>query len=367
MDIIAGKPHEKIKKFIKRFLIGIIVVLLVIVVGAIALFWNELRTISSITKIDDYGAYQMTYYGDYGFDEFLEVGAQSDADIEKFVVGKLLKGIPIDLGVTGGGCTCFVVKNEQDEILYGRNFDYGYYSPTLQVFTNPKNGYASVSTVNLSFIGYSEGNLPEGSVFNKFLTLAAPYLPCDGINEKGVAIASLSVPEVEPPYDSNKVTLNSTTATRLVLDKAATVEEAVELLRNYNIYFSEDIGCHYLIADASGHSVIVEYYDNELQIVETDSNYQIASNFIAYNGVNIGGGGTEFKRYDTVEKEILDNNGVLNEDNAVSLLAEVGVRDGDIDNLQWSVVYNLTKGEVRFFSHRNTDNVIISKLKMNHN
>lgn len=46
---------------------------------------------------------------------------------------------------------------------------------------------------------------------------------------------------------------------------------------------------HYLIADASGKSVLVEYYDNELQIVETDSNYQIASNFIAYNGVNIGG------------------------------------------------------------------------------
>lgn len=117
MDNTGRKTHGKSKKIISRFLIGIVVVLLVIVVGAIALFWNELRTISSIAKIDDYGAYQMTYYGDYGFDEFLEVGAQSDADIEKFVVRKLLKGIPIDLGVTGGGCTCFVVKNEQDEIL----------------------------------------------------------------------------------------------------------------------------------------------------------------------------------------------------------------------------------------------------------
>ncbi len=58
---------EKAKK-ISRFLIGIVVVLVVIVVGAIALFWNELRTISSITKIDDYGAYQMTCYGDYGFE-----------------------------------------------------------------------------------------------------------------------------------------------------------------------------------------------------------------------------------------------------------------------------------------------------------
>lgn len=366
MDNTGRKTHGKSTKIISRFLTCIVVVLLVIVVGAIALFWNELRTISSMIKIDDYGAYQMTYYGDYGFDEFLEVGAQSDADIEKFVVRKLLKGIPIDLGVTGGGCTCFVVKNEQDEILYGRNFDYSY-SPTLQVFTEPENGYASVSTVNLSFIGYSEENLPEGSVFNKFLTLAAPYLPCDGMNEKGVAIASLSVPKAEAPYDSHKITLNISTAMRLVLDKAATVDEAVELLQKYNIYFSYDIAGHYLISDASGKSVLVEYYDNELQIVETDSNYQIASNFIAYDGVNIGSGGTEFQRYDTVEKEILDNNGVLNDEEAVSLLAEVGVWDGDIDKLQWSVVYNLTTGEVHFFSHRNTDNVIMSKLKMNHN
>ena len=86
--------------------------------------------------------------------------------------------------------------------------------------------------------------------------IASPFLPFDGMNEKGVAIALLAVPEAEPPYDSNKITLNTTTAIRLVLDYAATVEEAVELLRNYNIYFSGDVECHYLIADASGQSVI---------------------------------------------------------------------------------------------------------------
>ena len=56
------------------------------------------------------------------------------------------------------------------------------------------------------------------------------------------------------------------------------------------MYFSGDVYCHYLIADASGHSVIVEYYDGGLQVVELDTDYQIASNFIAYNGLNIGEG-----------------------------------------------------------------------------
>lgn len=365
MDNVDSKPRGNTKKFRRHFFIGIAVVLLVIVIGAIALFWNELRTLFSLEKIDDYGAYQMTYYGDYGFDEFLEVGASSDKDLEKFVTKRLLKGMPIDLGVTGDGCTAFVTRNEKGEVIYGRNFDF-LYAPSLQLYTEPKKGYKSVSTVNLSFAGYSEDFLPDGSLFDKFLTLAAPFLPFDGMNEKGVAIALLAVPEAEPPYDSNKMTLNTTTAIRLVLDNAATVEEAVELLRNYNIYFSGDIECHYLIADASGHSVIVEFYDSELQVVEAENDYQIASNFIAYNGLNIGEGFTEFERYDAVEKELLDNNGILNEDDVISLLAKVGVQDREVDKLQWSVVYNLTTGDVRLFIHRDTNNMTVTKLEMNH-
>ena len=363
MNDTDGKPQQNIKKIIKRFLTGIAVVLLVIVIGAAALFWNELRTLFSLEKIDDYGAYQMTYYGDYGFDEFLEVGASADRDIEKFVTKRLLKGMPINLGVTGNGCTAFVTRNEKGEVIYGRNFDF-LYAQSLQLYTEPKNGYKTISTVNLSFAGYSHNFLPEGSIFDKFLTLAAPFLPFDGMNEKGVAIALLAVPEADPPYDSNKITLNTTTAIRLVLDNAATVEEAVELLRNYNIYFSGDVECHYLIADASGHSVIVEFYDDELQVIEAETNYQIATNFIAYNGLNIGEGFTEFERYHAVEKELLDNNNILNENDAIALLAKVGVQDGEVDKLQWSVVYNLTTGDVRLFIHRDTSNITAAKLEM---
>ena len=307
--------------------------------------------------------YQMTYYGDYGFDEFLEVGARNDADIEAFVTKRLLKGLPINLGVTGDGCTAFVVKNESGDILFGRNFDF-LYAPSLQLYTAPNNGYASVSTVNLAFAGYSGDNLPDGSFFDTFLTLAAPFLPFDGMNEKGLAIALLAVPRAEVPYNPDKITLNTTTAIRLVLDKAATVEEAIELLKQYNIYFSGGIECHYLIADASGHSVIVEYVNQELCVVESETEYQIASNFIAYNGLNIGEGFTEFERYDRVQNAIEENNGMLEVSGAIQLLADVGVFDGDIDKLQWSVLYNLTTGKGGIFANRKTNNIIEFNLDM---
>ena len=354
---------QKNKKTVRHIIIGIGLLWLIIIIAALVLFRNELRSLMSLEKVDKYGMYQMTYYGDYGFDEFLEVGARNDADIEAFVTKRLLKGLPINLGVTGDGCTAFVVKNESGDILFGRNFDF-LYAPSLQLYTAPNNGYASVSTVNLAFAGYSGDNLPDGSFFNTFLTLAAPFLPFDGMNEKGLAIALLAVPKAEVPYNPDKITLNTTTAIRLVLDKAATVEEAIELLKQYNIYFSGGIECHYLIADASGHSVIVEYVNQELCVVESETEYQIASNFIAYNGLNIGEGFTEFERYDRVQNAIEENNGILEVSGAIQLLADVGVFDGDIDKLQWSVLYNLTTGKGGIFANRKTNNIIEFNLDM---
>lgn len=355
------KAENNFLKKIRRILAMTGAALLILAVTVLILFRNELRSLRSLKKVDEYGMYQMTYYGDYGFEDFLKTGAEEDADIEAFVTKRLLKGLPIDLGVTGDGCTAFVVPDENGEVLFGRNFDFTY-APSLQLYTAPHNGYASVSTVNLAFVGYSEEDLPSGLNFDSFLTLAAPYLPFDGMNEKGVAIALLAVPEAQPPYDSGNVTLSTTTAIRLVLDKAATTEEAVALLRQYNIYFSADIACHFLISDAGGHSVLVEYYDNDIRVVEPEKKYQIASNFIAYDHLNIGEGFTEFERYDTVQNAIEANGGVLNEEQAIRLLSDVGVMDGETDKLQWSVLYHLTTGNVQLFAHRKTDQIIEAQL-----
>ncbi len=336
----------------KRILLRIAVVIMAFVGILCFMFRHELKTLSTL-KEKGVGVYTMTYDGDYGFDAFLEIGASSDADIEAFVTKRLLKGLPIELNVSDAGCTAFVSRNEEGDIIYARNFDF-LYAPFLQVYTNPDNGYVSVSTVNLSFAGYGEGNLPSSGIsFQNFLTLATPFLPFDGMNEKGVCIALLAVPEVWMIDDPDKITLNTTTAIRLVLDKAATIDEAVELLRKYNIYFSGDVTCHFLIADATGKSVIVEYYDNGLQVVESDTDYQIASNFIAYHGLNIGEGYTEFDRYDAVEKVLQNNNTVTVED-CEKLLNTVGIYDGETDKLQWSVVYNLTDKTGRIWPYRDT-------------
>lgn len=341
---------------------GILLALVLIALtGAIIVFRNEIRTIASLKKVDDYGMYQMTYYVDYGLDELLQQGFSSDKELEDFIIKRLTHGIPVDVDVTGGGCTAFVYTDEKGDTIYGRNFDFTY-SPSLQVYTYPKNAYASVSTVNLGFAGYGEDSLPD-TVLNSFLTLAAPYLTFDGMNEKGVAISSLAVPEYDAG-NQGKIMVNTSIIMRLVLDKAANVDEAIELMKQYDIYFSGEIPCHFLLADSSGKSVIIEYYDGGLQVVESIQECQVATNFIAYHDLNIGEGFSEFDRYDMAMNTILKSNCNLSEEEAMELLAEVGVMDGETDKLQWSVVYNLSERSGQIFAHRKIENAVKFELSM---
>lgn len=331
------RPKGRAKGVIK--VIGIILV--IILVLGVTLFWNELRTLASLKKVDEHPLYVMTYKGDYGFDDFLKVGAKSDRDIEGFVIKRLLKGVDIDLNISSAGCTSFAAQNNIGEGIFGRNFDFDY-APALLLKTKPKNGYESISMVNLAFAGYEENYLPKPRSLNSFLTLAAPYLPFDGMNECGVTMALLAVPYAEPPQDTDKITLNTTTAIRLVLDKAANVEEAMSLLKNYNYYFSGDVDCHFLIADKTGRTVLVEFMENDVKFIETDKNYQIASNFIMYKGLNVGEGYTEFERYDTVEEKLSQSKGIISEKDAMGLLEEVL----DPERTQWSIVYNQVTGKI---------------------
>ena len=133
-------------------------------------------------------------------------------------------------------------------------------------------------------------------------------------------------------------------------------------MKQYNVYFSAGINCHFLIADRNGDSVLVEYWDGELKTVTTSDDFQVASNFIAYDGLNIGEGFTEFERYETAKNAIRANGGYLTEQQAIDLLMEVGIYDGEIDKLQWTVIYNLSNLTGTIIANRNIDNINIFQL-----
>ena len=109
----------KAKKIVKFTGISVVTVLLILVLGLYAMFHNEVSTINSINKLNDYPLYQMEYKGDYGFDSFLETGASNDKELVDFVVKRLLKGLPIEIKIPSHGCSTFRAENENGDRIFG--------------------------------------------------------------------------------------------------------------------------------------------------------------------------------------------------------------------------------------------------------
>ncbi|MGE5391278.1 MAG: linear amide C-N hydrolase [Deltaproteobacteria bacterium] len=331
----------------KRVLVIILAILLILVAAVGVVFRHEIQTICSIQKVDDSGFYTMDYAGDYGLDEFLKAGAKDDTGLISFVTRRLMKGLPIPLEIENPSLSCstFNAVTPQGNCIFGRNFDLGDKTEML-VFTHPDNGYASMSMINLAFLGYRDGLMPD-SFCNSFLALAGPFVPLDGINEKGLTVAVLMLPDKPTCQDTDKIDITTTTAIRMLLDKAATVNEAVDLLKKYDMHDSAG-GCyHYQIADAGGSSAIVEYVDNEMHVLRPEGKFQACSNYFQTPGpkYNMGAGQD---RYQILMKGLRAKNGILTVQQGMDLLQAAQMHDwkdpktGAVYKTQWSAVYNNT-------------------------
>lgn len=342
-----GRNPMRILKFV---IVGAVSVVAIAVLAGTALFGAELKTLGSIEKVDDYPLYTMDYAGDYGIDEFLaQGGASNDRELIDFVVSRLLKGLPIEIELPNLACSTFNATTPEGDALFGRNFDLDY-APGMLVRTTPKDGYASISMVNLAFIGYGKDKLPEDLV-SSVVSLAAPFTPLDGVNEKGLAVGVLLIDTEATNQQTDRVDITTTTAIRMMLDKCATVDEAIALLEKYDMHASGNRSYHFQIADASGKSVVVEYIGNKMNVVEPGAEgYQAATNFLLTPGDYDFGKGQD--RYQTIMEQLTASKGVLNEQQAMDVLKSVSreIRineDGEEFRTQWSILYNQDKATAK--------------------
>ena len=354
------------KKKLKIIGISTLALILVLVIGIGTVFFGEIRTLASFKQLNEHPFYEMTYYADYNLDEFLINGAATDDELVSFVTKQILKGVSFDVN-PDGACSTFVATNLEDENLFGRNFDY-VHSIGLIVRTQPKNGYESISLVNLNHLGLSLENMPTKNFINRVITLAAPYAPLDGMNEKGLAIGVLVIEDGKVHQNTGKVPITTTSAIRMVLDKAATVDEAIELLKNYDMNSSGETGYHFQIADATGNTAVIEYINNEMHVLTKEEGHTAATNFVLYNGMNSGYGQD---RYEKIKAKQEETNGIMSEDEAMDLLLSVpaqGMREveggeGIPSDTQWSCVYNLDDLTLQICTNRDKSRIYNYSLK----
>lgn len=352
---------ERKAKLWRKVLLYTLAVVLLLTAGSGFLFRSEIKTVNSIKKVDNYGFYTMEYAGDYGFDEFLTVGASNDEELIAFVTRKLLKGLPITVTAPVLSCSTFNAVTPAGEFIFGRNFDMDY-SPAVLIHTKPDNGYESISMANLAFLGYTDNYLPD-QFFDKILALAAPYVPLDGINEKGLAVAILLLPDTPPTrQETGKININSTTAIRMLLDRAATVDEAIAMLKEYDMHDSANSCFHYQITDVAGNSVIIEYVNNEMQALKPEATYQVCTNFFQTPGEKYNFGVGQ-ERYNIVMNGLKEKDGVITPEYGMNLLKAARMIDepdektGIIYNTQWSAVYNNNQKCVDLAIGKNYDKI----------
>jgi hypothetical protein len=235
---------------------------------------------------------------------------------------------------------------DEENRLYGRNFDWRF-SPALLLFTVPQDGYASVSMVDMEYLGF-EGdhsrNLTDLPLEERQAFLNAPSLPFDGMNEKGLAVGMAAVPAEDMPFDSQKKTIDHLEVIREILDHAGTVDEAIDIFGSYNIDMG-NVPLHYLIASTSGNSALVEFYKGEMVVFRNESTWQIATNFLlASTNGNAQG---QCWRYDLINQRLKELEGQVSSEDAFQLLEDVSQ-----DNTQWSIVYHMTSGDLEIIMGR---------------
>ena len=376
--------RNSLSKLLRRIACALVALVIALAVAVFALWHNELTTLASFQKLSDRdeahrdgAVYQINFSGDYFFDEFLsQGGASNDAELISFVTRSITKGIiPMHIKTSSIACSAFTADTQSGDRVFGRNYDFSA-TNTAIVYTDPGEGrHASYSTIDLSFLGLDADKDVE-TIGQKFLTLAAPYVPLDGINDAGVACGIFMSYQGEgkgTPTDTqtDRPDITSTTLLRLILDYADSVEDAVALAQQYDLHDSASSCFHYMVADSTGRSAILEWVGtdadhdvdgaqrqlnvlwNDTDALSDSADWQVVTNFIKTPGYYDGTAAERkgLDRYEHLAAALRETEGIVaDKDAAMDLLASVGRRtwnnDDSNSNTVHSVVYDLTDKSV---------------------
>ena len=288
------------------------------------------------------------YRGDDGLSAFLSGGgASSDDDLTAFLIKQVVFGGKAGPLFTfkGAGCSTLSVKNKNGGYLFGRNFDWKS-SKGLALVCRPSNGYRSVSTVNTDFITSSN----EFKLTDDILRFCALYAPLDGMNEKGVCISVNMVYDKTASINqqTSKPDLTTTTAIRLILDKAASAKQAVELLKKYDMHASFGYVIHFAVCDASGYSVAVEYINNKMTVTETPA---LTNFYVSPSKYGIGSQ-KSVKRYNLI-MDALKKSPQMSAAELRDVMAQAAQSQLADYSTEWTAVFDRSSKSVTYYHRGN--------------
>lgn len=327
------------KKSIGKVVRNCLIVMAIPLVIVGILFFKKIITVCSI-RSDGIGVYYMEYAGEYKLDSMLDANITSTAEFAEWLRKAEFCHLPIPIDTDRFSCSSFKAKTPDGDVLFGRNFDYPE-TDSLMIYSAPKDGYASYSMADLEVfgVGIGQGKISPDSIPGRFIMSVAPYAACDGVNEAGLGVSTLGLDIGEIHQDTGKPDLFVYTAIRLLLDRCANVEEALKLLETFDIHSYTDVRQHLFIADKSGRSVVVEWFDDQMYVNELDA----VTNSVLTPGEHYDEGADD--RLPTILDGLKQHDGILTPEQARDLLAAAAQKNWT----EWSCVYNLNDFSVDLY------------------
>ena len=335
---------------------------------------GKLEMIHSMKDLDGNGRlYEIDYNQDYMLDSVMQPGITEQTELFRHIASLLFDNLPAENAEVkyGAGCSAFAAQEAEGKgFLMGRNYDFRHFTPdnksylptsAILVRTAPEGGKKSISMVDGLNLGFGQGFYNDGKTDLSML-MALPYAALDGINEDGFAIGVLALNEKQTNQQTGKQRIGTTVAIRMMLDKASTVREAIEMLKNYDMDMRGNghSNYHFFMAVATGDYAIVEYtFDKDrtepkvMEVFTADDSLRCVTNFYvapSMTGTTDGWGSSHGKdRYENLRKTLDEKKHVMKEDEAMQLLEKVSQPPTEelTSQTQWSALYNLTEKTLR--------------------
>ena len=336
---------------------------------------EKVAMLRSMKDVDGSGRlYEINYTADYKLDDVLKSGFTETNQLFNYVAYLLYDSLPGKKAQVSfdAGCSAFAVPDRQSgNFLMGRNYDFchatedgkGYKSiAAIIVHTAPEGGKKSISMVDGMQLGYGQGFYTDGDT-DLSLLMGLPYAALDGINEDGFAVSVLKL-DGKPTQqrEEGKKKIFTTIAMRMLLDRASTVEQAKNMLKEYNMCMDNDTASyHFFMADATGDYAIVEYtnsntgdYPKNIEFLQGNDTLRCVTNFYVSPTMGETKYGMKYSkhgmdRYVKLRETLQENNYTLTPDEGRKLLKLVS-QGPEVEETtgftQWSEIFNLNKKTV---------------------
>ncbi|HZK08238.1 MAG TPA: linear amide C-N hydrolase [Bacteroidales bacterium] len=259
-------------------------------------------------------------------------------------------------------CTTFVLKADNGTLVFGRNFDFPAGMGHIEI--NPR------GLQKVAFVRPPEKPLQwvskYGSVTFNQMGREFPY---GGMNEAGLVIEQMWLEKAQYPEPDARYGLAELQWVQYQLDNAATVQQVIQSDSFLRISYTSAATLHFLVADKSGSMATIEYLNGTMTVhqgrelpfpVLANCPYEVSLDYKKNKDTDkeyppmVQNSSGRFSTAATMLWDYKNQNPVAYSFSILDSVSQEG-------STQWSIVYDITKGEIHF---RTMDNRNIRNLEL---